>query len=302
MVAVAVATLGVMDGFHLGHQAVMARARSRAREAGARLVAFTFDPPPWVVLKNRPGEPLLTLPGERLALLRDAGVDEVRVLHFDHALAAKSPEAFLAEHVFPFARLASLVLGYDFALGRDRQGTPAALARLGERWGFSVATVAALVRNGTPISSRRIREALASGEVEEALACLGRPYAQSGIVESGEGRGRTLGFPTANIRMAPGRLSPASGVYAVRVHGIGPEAFPGVANLGRRPTFGGGEERLEVHILKPVETLNGMLLSVDYIARIRPEVKFNNVNELTSQITRDAAQAEALLRASNPLS
>ncbi|HET9233106.1 MAG TPA: riboflavin biosynthesis protein RibF [Candidatus Eisenbacteria bacterium] len=297
-----VATLGVMDGVHLGHQAVVASARARAREAGARLVAFTFDPPPWVVLKNRPGEPLLTLLGERLALLRDAGVDEVRVLHFDHALAAKSPEAFLVEHVFPFARLASLVLGYDFALGRDREGTPAALARLGKRRGFSVATVPALVRNGTPISSRRIRDALARGDVDEALACLGRPYAQSGVVESGEGRGRTLGFPTANIRIPPGRLSPAHGVYAVRVHGIGAEGLPGVANLGRRPTFGGGEERLEVHILKPVGTLNGVRLTVDFIARIRPEVKFNDINELSTQIARDAARAEALLGAAYPLS
>lgn len=140
------------------------------------------------------------------------------------------------------------------------------------------------------------------GDVEEAAACLGRPYAMSGIVESGEGRGRTLGFPTANIRIPRGRLSPAHGVYAVWVRGIRPEALPGVANLGRRPTFGGGEERLEVHILKPVGTLNGMRLGVDYIARIRPEVKFNDVKELTSQITRDAAQAEARLGASNPLS
>ena len=302
MIPVLVATLGVMDGFHLGHQSVVLNARARAREAGARLVAFTFDPPPWVVLKNRPAEPLLTLLGERVALLRDAGVDEVRVLHFDRALAAKRPEAFLIEHVFPFARLASLVLGYDFALGRERQGTPEALARLGERWGFSVVTVPALVRNETPISSRRIREALRSGQVEEAAACLGRPYALTGVVESGEGRGRTLGFPTANIRIPEGRLTPAQGVYAVRVHGIGPEPLPGVANLGKRPTFGGGDERLEVHVLKPVGTLNGLWLSVDLIARIRPEVKFNDINELTSQIARDAVRAGELLGTSHPLS
>ena len=295
MIPALVATFGVMDGFHRGHQTVMARATEAARASGARLVAFTFDPPPWVILRDKPEEPLLTLLDERVALIRQAGADEVRVLRFDAALAAKSPEDFLIDHVFPFGRLAGLVLGYDFALGHERRGTPEMLGVLGRTWGFSVTSVPALVEDGAPVSSSRIRKALLEGRVEDATRWLGRAYIVSGRVERGEGRGRQLGFPTANLEMPRGRVSPARGVYAVRVHGLEAESLPAVANLGRRPTFGGGDVRLEVHILRPVGNLEGVPLKVEFVAHLRPEVKFNSVKELSDQIARDVAQANAFL-------
>ena len=300
MISATVVTLGVMDGFHRGHQAVVARAAEMARASGARLVAFTFDPPPWVVLRNKPEEPLLTLLDERVALIRNAGADEVRALRFDTDLAAKPPERFLMDHVFPFGRLAGLVLGYDFALGHERRGTPEMLGEMGRRWGFSVTSVPAVLEDGVPVSSSRIRKALLEGRVEDATRWLGRPYTVSGRVERGEGRGRQLGFPTANLRVSPRRVSPATGVYAVRVQGPSGEWLPGVANLGRRPTFDGADERLETHILRPVGNLEGTRLVVAFAARLRPEVKFNGVKELSDQIARDVVQAKALLETGHP--
>ncbi len=302
MIPAFVVTIGVMDGFHRGHRAVVTRAAEVARASGARLVAFTFDPPPWVVLRDKPKEPLLTLLDERVAHMRNAGADEVRVLRFDTQLAEKPPEDFLIDHVFPFGRLAGLVLGYDFALGHERRGTPEMLGDLGRRWGFSVTSVPALVEDGVPISSSRIRTALVEGRVEDAARWLGRPYTMSGQVVKGDGRGKQLGFPTANLEVPPRRVRPALGVYAVRVHGLGGEAFPGVANLGRRPTFGGDDERLEVHVLRPVGDLEGTPLVVEFAARIRSEVKFKDANELRDQIARDVARANALLESSKPSS
>ena len=300
MIPALVVTFGVMDGVHLGHRALVGRAVEIARAAGARVVAFTFDPPPSVVLRDRPAEPLLTLLDERCALLREAGAEEVRVLRFDTQLAAKSPEAFLEEHVFPFGRVAALVLGYDFALGHERRGTPEFLAQLGTRWGFSVTTVPAVMDAGAPISSSRIRTALEEGRVEEAWRWLGRPYSVSGHVLRGDGRGRELGFPTANLGLPERRVRPALGVYAVWVRGLGAHRIPGVANIGHRPTFGGGEARLEVHALGPVGNLEGALISVDLVARLRQELKFNNPNELKDQIARDVARARACLASLEP--
>jgi riboflavin kinase/FMN adenylyltransferase len=289
-----------MDGVHLGHRKLLARAREIARSAGARVVAFTFDPPPGVVLRDRDEEPLLTSLDVRAGLMREAGADEVRVLRFDTRLAAKSPETFLAEHVFPFGRVAALVLGYDFALGHERRGTPEMLAEAGRRWGFSVTTVSAVMDAGVPISSSRIRHALLEGRVEDAARWLGRPYTISGRVERGDGRGKELGFPTANLSLSPRCVRPAMGVYAVWVRGVGPHPVPGVANLGERPTFGGGDARLEVHVLEPVGSLEGTPLSVDLAARLRDEVKFNNINELKDQIARDVSRARAYLQTGQP--
>jgi len=295
LIPAVVATIGVMDGFHVGHRTVITRASETARAAGARLVAFTFDPPPWALLRDVPEVSLLTLLDERLSLIQSAGADEVRVLRFDTHLAAKDPERFLIEHVFPFGRLAALVLGYDFALGHERRGTPEMLSELGRKLGFSVTSVPAVTDGEHPISSSRIRRALEEGRVDDAARGLGRFYGVTGRVERGEGRGKELGFPTANLTVAKRRVSPAMGVYAVWVRGLGPRPQPGVANLGRRPTFGGGDERLEVHVLEPVENLEGRTLHVDFVARIRPEVKFNSVKELVSQIGQDVLQAKALL-------
>jgi riboflavin kinase/FMN adenylyltransferase len=290
-----VATLGVFDGFHRGHRAVLARAAERARLARARLVAFTFDAPPRAVLRGETPGLLLTSLGEKIAFLREAEVEEARVLRFDTHLAAKSPGRFLAEHLFAFHPLAAVVVGYNFALGKGRAGSVPFLSAVGDRLGFLVEPVGAVEDGGRPISSSRIREALAEGRVEDAARWLSRPYRVPGRVERGDGRGRTLGFPTANLRLDSSRLRPGRGVYAVRVGVAGVDGLPGVANIGERPTFGGGEERVEVHLLVPAGDLLGRDLRVDFVARLRSERKFKEPNELQRQIRTDVAAARRIL-------
>lgn len=297
MTPVAVATIGVFDGFHRGHRQVVRRARERADRVRGRLVVFTFDEHPEVVLRGIDPLPRLSTPAETAGLLLDAGADEVRFLRFDAALARKSPERFLVEHVFSTQRLAGLVVGYDFAMGRGRAGDPGALAALGTRLGFRVEAVPAAEDGGGPISSTRIRGALAEGRVAEAAAWLGRPYRLRGTVVAGEGRGRTLGFPTANLRVHPRKLRPRQGVYAVRVDGADLEGAPGVANLGIRPTFGEGRETVEVHLLEFRGDLLGASLTVNLVEGLRPEIKFKNAKELEAQIGEDATRARALLAA-----
>lgn len=297
MTPVGVVTIGVFDGFHRGHREVVRRARERADRVRGRLIVFTFEEHPEVVLRKIDPLPRLSTPGETARLLTGAGADEVRFLRFDDSLARKTPERFLVEHVFPALRLAGVVVGYDFAMGRGREGNPAALARLGERLGFRVEAVPATEDPGGPISSTRIRAALAEGRVAEAAAWLGRPYSLRGRVVRGRGRGRTLGFPTANLEVHPAKLRPRRGVYAVRVDGGGFEDIPGVANLGVRPTFGRGEATIEVHLLDFEGDLREASLTVRLIEHLRPEVKFKDGKELEEQIRADAARAAALLAA-----
>ncbi len=296
----AVVTIGVFDGFHRGHAAVVGRARARAAAASARLVVFTFDEPPQAVLAGRPAPPRLALRGENVALLRGAGADEVRVLGFNRRLAAKSPRRFLAEHVFPYHRLAVLVVGYDFAMGKGRKGDVAHLTELGRSLGFAVEGVPAETEGDRPISTTRIRGILAEGGVEEAGRLLGRCYRLAGPVVRGDGRGRGLGFPTANLAVPEGKQRPGGGVYAVRVFGPGLEGAGGVVNIGRRPTFGGDGETVEAHILDFRGDLVGETLEVEFVARLRDERKFNDVNELGEQILRDARRARALLTPAGP--
>lgn len=291
----AVATIGVFDGFHRGHAAVVGRARARAAGAGARLVVITFDTPPRAVLSGRPAPPRLARLGEKVALLRGAGADEVRVLGFTRRLAAKSPRRFLAEHVFPYHRLAAVVVGYDFAMGKGRAGDVPHLAGLGALLGFTVEGVPAEVEGGSPISTTRIRGILAEGGVEEAGRLLGRRYRLGGTVVRGEGRGRGLGFPTANLALPEDLQRPGRGVYAVRAAVPGTGTVDGVVNIGFRPTFGGNGETVEAHLLDFGGELVGTRLEMEFVARLRGERKFNDSKELTEQIARDASRARALL-------
>jgi riboflavin kinase/FMN adenylyltransferase len=292
-----VVTLGVFDGFHRGHAAVVRRARERADAQGDRLAVFTFGTHPRLILDHAGAPPELTTTGEKVALLREAGADTVRVLVFDDSLRRKGPRRFLEEHVYPFHRLTRLVVGYDFAMGRDRAGTVPVLAALGERLGFAVERVGAREAGDAPVSSTRIREALAAGEVEEAAVLLGRPYALSGSVVPGDALGRRLGFPTANLRIDGGKLRPGHGVYAVRVDGAGAAGRPGVANLGVRPTVGDGRDAVEVHLLDYDGDLRGTRLTLRFQGRLREERKFADLNELAGQIERDVEAARRRLGA-----
>ena len=295
MTPTAVVTVGVFDGFHRGHAALVSRARQRADRANARLVVFSFDPHPEAVLAKVEARPRLALPGEKAELLREAGVDEFRVLRFSDSLAVKSPQTFLRDHVFPYYRLAALVVGYDFAMGRDRKGTVPVLSAMGRRFGFDVEAIEAARDGDVVVSSSAIRDALAVGRLTDVERWLGRPYRLAGRVVSGEGRGKGLGFPTANVAVDDRKLRPERGVYVVRVSGGGLTRAPAVVNLGQRPTFGGGEEILEVHVLDFDGDLVGTRLACDFGPRLRSEVKFNNVNELKAQIQADVNRARAVL-------
>jgi len=292
----AVVTLGVFDGFHLGHRLVVTRARRRADAGGMELVVFTFHPHPKAVLRPDGAPPALTGLDEKVALLREAGADTVRVLRFTRELSALGPEAFLGRHLFPFHRVASLVVGHDFALGRDRTGSAERLAALGRRWGFLVERVPALETEDGSVASTRIRAALAAGDVAAAARDLGRPYRVQGPVVPGAGRGKRLGFPTANLQVPADRLLPGHGVYAVRILGLGEEPRPGVVNIGRRPTFDGNAVTVEAHVLDFSGDLAGRRLILEFAARLREERRFETAGALADQIAADVIRAREALQ------
>ena len=278
-----VVAIGSFDGVHLGHQALLSRALAIARERKVPLLVFTFDPPAKVLTQ---GAKVLTTLSEKAALLARQGADIVLALPFNEELAKRSKEEFLAElgELEPTA----IVVGEDFRFGRGREGGPEDLEKLAPTVVLPLLKVA-----GEPVKSSRIRELVARGEVKRAQTLLGRPYQASGVVARGEGRGRRLGFPTANLAVPRGKALPP-GVYAVWVRHRG-EELPGVANVGTRPTFGGGPERVEVHILSPVGDLYGEELTVSFVEKIRDERPFKDQAELVSQIKRDIEEARRAL-------
>lgn len=297
--AEATVTIGTFDGFHRGHAAVVAVAREHARAAGTRLGIYTFDPHPKAVVSPRGAPPALCLESDRRRLLYEAGADDVHVLHFDRALAALSAEEFLEHHVLSRYRLDALVVGYDFAMGRGREGSVPRLREIGAVLGFIVDQVAELEAGGAPISSSRIRSAIRDGDVESAAAWLGRPFRLTGTVVRGAGRGAGLGFPTANLDVPEILLRPARGVYAGWVGGL-ERPWPAVANLGRRPTFGGGEETVEAHLLGFSGDLVERSLTLDLVHRLRPERRFNGPEALADQIAVDCREARRLLAVPDP--
>ena len=279
--------IGVFDGVHRGHRQVLA-ALDEAPETTK--VALTFGTHPAEVLSDR-GAPLLLTPlRERLRLLQEAGVDRVAVLDFDDAMVEMSPDDFAQRVLVDGLNAKFVAVGEDFRFGNRAQGSTETLAELGRRHGFGVAIVPILHEDGAEIRSTAIREAIAAGEVERAATLLGRPHVIRGVVVPGEGRGATIGVPTANISF-PDRLAvPSRGVYAVFAELDG-ATLPAVANLGVRPTFGGETEVLEVHILDGDYELAGKEIGVQFVARLRDEQRFDGVDALVSQIQADIAAA-----------
>lgn len=297
----AVAVLGNLDGVHRGHQALLrlaiAEAIRRDRPAGA----VVFEPHP--VAFFRPDAPSFRLTpfDARARLLRRFGVDALYVLKFDAGMAARSPEAFVREVLAAGLGLSHVVVGAEFQFGHGRAGDAAMLEALGSRHGIAV-TRADLVGGGpaAKISSTRIREALREGRPRDAARDLGHWWTLEGHVRPGDRRGRTIGFPTANIALK-GTLEPALGVYAVRVTLGGTGALlEGVANFGRRPTFGKHDVLLEVHLFDFAGDLYGKRLSVAFIDFVRPERRFASVAELKAQIAADAEMAREMLARQGP--
>src|SRR5689334_849271 len=246
----AVLTLGNFDGVHLGHQAIVRTAVDRARAAGAQTVALTFEPHPTAVLAPDRAPPMIQTLHDRLAALRDLGIDVTVLQRFSPRFAALEPEEFVRDFLLRHVELVDAVVGYNVNFGRARAGTADTLRTLGGRFGFGVDVVGPVETpgDGEKVSSTRLREVVAAGDVQAARAFLGRRYALRGRVVVGDRRGRTLGFPTANVHLRRGLLLPADGVYAV-VAQTGGTRRPGVLNIGVRPTFGGRRRTVEVHVL-----------------------------------------------------
>ncbi|MPZ23370.1 MAG: bifunctional riboflavin kinase/FAD synthetase [Dehalococcoidia bacterium] len=283
-------TVGVFDGVHRGHVHLVQQTIQAARDLGLASGVVTLHPAPEQVLK--PGAPVLYLTSleERVELLRSTGADWVARLTFTSEFAQLSAEDFVTM-LQDVAGLRCVVEGPGFALGRRREGTMVSLAELGVRMGFEVRQAAPLVaEDGGVISSTRVREALQRGAMEQVTSLLGRPFSLRGPVVHGAERGRGIGFPTANIAVAPDRQLPPYGVYVTRAF-VGEQAQPSVTNIGLRPTFDELTPSVEAHLLDFNGDLYGREMRLEVLSRVRPEMKFSGLDELKRQIAADARAA-----------
>ncbi|MDP2311260.1 MAG: bifunctional riboflavin kinase/FAD synthetase [Pseudomonadota bacterium] len=288
-----VVAIGNFDGIHDGHRAVLRQLFALAAREHAPSCVLTFDPAPTAVLAPERHQPRILTLEDRVRLLGEEGVDAVVIEPFTRAFAAQPAQWFAEELLGRRLRVRGVVVGYDFRFGHLRQGDVASLREWLPR--VPISEVEAEAAGGTPVSSSRVRRLVASGDVAEAAVLLGRPHFLPGTVVHGDHRGRTIGFPTANVETRV-ELLPAYGVYAVRVRiDGGAERLPGVANIGVRPTFGGTAPRIEVHLFDYAGDLYGHTLSVELIARVRGEQRFDGVDALVAQIRQDAQRAREIL-------
>jgi riboflavin kinase/FMN adenylyltransferase len=287
-------TIGNFDGVHRGHQALVAAAKVWADRVCGPAVAVTFDPPPGALLYPDSARPPLTTVADRAALLHAAGADHVVVLHTDPGLLALSPEAFFETVLIRQLAAKAVVEGYDFRFGHRRAGENALLGDLCRRHSLSFQEVLPLATaNGVAVSSSRVRAALTSGDVAGAAELLGRPYRIAGKVITGAKRGRTIGFPTANLGEVEA-LVPGVGVYAVRAE-VGARVWPAGTNVGPNPTFGEDARKIEVHLIGFAGDLYGQRLAVEFVARLRDTKPFAGVAELSEQLKRDIEAAKVAL-------
>lgn len=284
-------TVGNFDGVHRGHRELLTACIAEAAAVGGPAVVVTFDPPPLAVLVPAAMKPPLTTVAERNELLLAAGVTKVVSLKTDAGLLSLEPEAFFEDVVLGLFRARAIVEGFNFRFGRARIGDTAELRRLCEKHCVQFREVHPLLDAGEPVSSSRIRGAVQAGEVETAAKLLGRVYSISGTVETGAKRGRTIGFPTANLGGVK-TLVPGTGVYAVRAT-VGGVTYPAAANVGPNPTFGEDARKIEVHLLDFAGDLYGRELRVQLVKRLRDTRPFAGVQELTEQLKRDVAEARA---------
>ena len=305
-----VLAVGAFDGLHRGHAALLAHVRERAAARGLLPIAISFEPLPRAFFAREP-LPRLGSVRDKLEGMEAAGIARLLLLRFNAALAAMSAEAFVREVLVRRAGAREIWVGEDFRFGHARRGDVALLERLGGELGFATQVFDTQHDAGERVSSSAIRAALAAGAFADAARQLGRPFAIGGRVVRGQQLGRTLGYPTANIRLGR-RVSPVAGIFAVRVHGVGAQSMPGsrsgasfardtgaslpgVASLGLRPTVGGREPLLEVHLFDFDGDLYGRRLTVEFVAKLRDEEKFASLDALTAQMHRDAAAARAIL-------
>lgn len=291
-----VLTIGTFDGVHCGHQALIKQLTQSAHRHGAQAAVMAFHPRPKAVLApHLPNNDHLTTPKERITLFEALGLDILILIPFTLEFAQTAAHDFM-QLLVERLHLVELWAGHDFALGKNREGNLTRLAELGRELNFTVHEFAPLYIEGELASSTRIRQLLLEGEVRRATALLGRyPTLRSEIIQGAQ-RGRTIGFPTANFTVPTERLLPANGVYATWVQLPGStHRYPSVTNVGIRPSFGGSERTVEAYIFDFEANLYGQVLTLEFVERLRPEKRFNGIDELVAQISHDSAQARAVL-------
>jgi riboflavin kinase / FMN adenylyltransferase len=288
-----VVTIGNFDGVHLGHRAIFRRVVAEARQAQGTATVITFNPHPLKLLAPERAPLLINTYAERERLIAASCIDLLVCLPFTAALAALPATSFVTDILIRSLGLKHLIIGYDYAFGRDRQGDAAFLQSCGERYGFTVEVLPPITQNQEIYSSTRIRQLLQEGEVEAAASLLGRHFTLEGEVVHGAGRGQNLGFPTVNLRTEK-EILPREGVYAVKVR-HGEMLLNGVANIGRNPTFGENELTVEVHLLDVKQNLYGETLRIYFLQRLRGEERFATVTELCAAIQVDIDRARQIL-------
>ena len=289
-----VLTVGNYDGVHLGHQHMIRVVRQRAAELDCAATVLVFEPSSKEFIDPAGAPPRLTRWREKYAALAAQGVDRLVTLRFDDEIRAMSPQSFVDQLIVAALNARHVVVGDDFRYGAMARGTIDSLRAAGAVRGFGVEQIAPFIVDGVRVSSTAVRERLESGDCNGAARLLGRPYRMMGRVVHGERLGRTLGFPTANLRLMR-RKSPVSGILAVRVFGIDGQPLNGVASLGTRPTVNGTVPLLEVHVFDFEGDLYGRTLEVEFVAKLRDELKFVSLDAMRVQMQIDAAQARDLL-------
>ena len=288
-------TIGVFDGGHRGHRHLMARLAQRAKAEGLLSGVVTFRNHPASVLRSDFKPRYLTSLEDRVALIRELGIDLVAVVTFDQDLANLSAKEFalrLKDHL----RMRGLMVGPDFAMGHAREGSTEALAVMGQELGFWVEVVDLLAQGGKPIKSTAIRDALAQGDVTVVRELLGRDFSLTGTVATGERRGRTLGFPTANLETPEDMATPGDGIYATRAV-VGDRAYMAATSIGVRPTFGEGRRTIEAFLLDFDGDLYGQDVRLEFVRRLRDEIKYDTMEALLEQVDKDVVETRMILEA-----
>jgi len=290
-------TLGNFDGLHLGHQELIRKIILRAEETGGLSMVVTFRPHPLKILAPEKCPPLISIYEEKIQLLEKLGIDVLVKIPFTLDFSAMEPRDFVKNILVDLLGAKEIFVGYNYRFGKGRKGNIRMLRDLGKELGFIVREIEQVSLNGEVISSTRIRQLLINGEVEYAAKLLGRPYTLCGIVVKGDGRGRGLGFPTANLASRHA-IIPSNGVYAVRLF-VRDNYYNGIVNIGMRPTFDAKSLAIEVHIFDFDEDIYGEEMTVYFAGKIREERKFSSAEALIGQITKDISAAKTIL-AKNP--
>jgi len=289
-----VASIGNFDGLHLGHQKIITKLKEKASQLNLPVTIISFEPLPAEYFMTKPPARIYPM-RDKVRLLNQLGVDNYLCLKFDHTFANQSPETFIKEILLEKLQVKYLAVGDDFRFGKERTGDFDLLKKIGRSNGMAVTDTPTCKVDGERVSSTRIRHHLENGEITAANNLLGYPYQLSGRVRHGDKRGRTIGFPTLNMRVL-NHIAPQRGVYAVKVHGLEHSIYNGVANLGMRPTVKGTENRLETHLFDFDQNVYGKHICVELVEFLREEKKFEKFEALKIQIIKDAEMAKLILQ------